>query len=391
MIVLKMGDLHLGKGFLLGKNGIGATLNSRIEDQIALLDWILDRAIEHHAGHIFMTGDIFEATSPTPNLIAIFVSWLKKCQLNNVHVHIVLGNHDILRTGFIYSSSLDIISEMDLDNVSIYKDINTILIDKCSFTMVPFRDRKSLQAATNSEALNIMKDNFVYELASIPSTYNKIMIGHLAIEGSLPIDEIDDISNELFCPLEMFSGFDTVVMGHIHTPQVMQKANPYIAHIGSVDLSNFAEGNQKKHIMIFDCNDGSFISENLPTRPLQKIVIAIPKDTDDTTAYVLEQIKEIGVKSKGIVRVEVSLTSPELIPINKNVIDKFLMANGAFSVNGITENKKTIIIKKDQSNIIDTKMDVPSAIKMYADLYLENQEKSDFIELSMDIVKNCNN
>src|ERR1700678_3375421 len=200
-----LGDTHLGGGLSIGKVGIGSALNSRVVDQLALLDWTLDRALEYHAGHIIITGDVFEEVRPPPYIIALFMSWLKRCQVNNVHVHIVIGNHDILRSGFTYTSSLDIISEADLDLISIYKEINTITIGTSAFTFVPYRDRKAFSIGTNAEAITIVRNHLVYELASIPNTYHKILIGHLAIEGSIPVgNEIDDLANELFCPLDMF-------------------------------------------------------------------------------------------------------------------------------------------------------------------------------------------
>jgi len=381
-----LGDVHLGGGLSQGKVGIGSTLNSRVVDQLALLDWTLDRALEHHAEHIIITGDVFEEVRPLPQLIAFFMAWLKKCQVHDVHVHIIIGNHDILRSGFVYTSSLDIISEADFDLVSIYKEINTIVIGTSAFTFVPYRDRKAFSVGSNTEAIKIVRDHLIYELASIPTTYHKVLIGHLAIEGSIPIgNEIDDLANELFCPLDMFQGYDFVWMGHIHRPQVMQKRDPYIAHIGSMEISNFGETDHKKHIVIFDCSSGAWSSETLPTRALQKIVITVPKDIDDTTAYVLEQIKNNGIQDKAIVRVEVTLASPGLKSINKTIIDKYLIANGASNVNGISESKKIGLIKKDSNNTIDTKMDVVSAIKTYADTYIEASVKDAFIELAIEI------
>src|SRR5277367_3789270 len=369
-----LGDVHLGKGTNIGKAGVGATLNSRIVDQITLLDWTLDRALEHDAAHIIITGDVFEVPKPHPGLIAIFMSWLKRCQVHDIHVHIIIGNHDILRSGFVYNSPLDVISEADLDLVSVYKDINTIIIGTSAFTLVPYRDRKAFSVGSNAEAIAIVRDSLVYELASIPDTYRKVLIGHLAIEGSIPVgDEIDDLTNELFCPLDMFQGYDYVWMGHVHKPQVMRKKNPYIAHIGSMDISNFGETDHKKHIVVFNCaEENGWSTEYLPTRPLQKIVISIPKDTVDTTAYVLKEIKKAGIQEKAIVRVEVALTAPDLKSVNKSTIEKYLTGHGASTVNAISESKKVNLIKKDGSTNIDSKMDVQAAIKTFAETYIED-------------------
>lgn len=382
-----LGDVHLGKGINIGKAGVGANLNSRIADQLNLLDWTLDQAVERHADDIIITGDVFEDPKPHPSLITMFIAWLKKCQAYSVNVHIILGNHDMLRSGMVFTSSLDIISEVDLDNVSVYKDVNTVLIGASAFTLVPFRDRKSFSTDSNADAIALLRDTLVYELASIPVTYRKVLVGHLAIEGSIPIgDEIDDITNELFCPLDMFQGYDHVWMGHVHKPQIMKKSNPYVAHIGSMDISNFGETDHLKHIVIIDCDSNTFEMEFLPTRTLKKISITVPKDTEDTTAYVLEEIKKEKFDfNQSIVRVEVSLTSPELKSVSKSAIEKFLTEQGTFNVTGISESKKVALIKRDVNNTIDTKMDVVSAIKTYAQTYVDAPMRDAFSELAMDI------
>lgn len=387
-----LGDVHLGKGTSIGKTGVGSNLNSRIADQLNLLDWTLEQAVERHADQIIITGDVFEDPKPHPTLITMFLAWLKKCQAYHIHVHIILGNHDMLRTGIVFTSSLDIISEVELDNVNVYKDINTFTVGASSFTMLPFRDRKSFGTASNDDAISLLRDSLVYELAAIPVTYKKILIGHLAIEGSIPIgDEIDDIANELFCPLDMFQGYDYVWMGHVHKPQLMKKGFPYIAHIGSMDISNFGETDHKKYIVIIDCDsDGNdFSIEYLPTRPLIRLSVVVPKDTADTTEYVIEEIKKTKSDfNRSIVRVEVSLAAPELKSISKSSIEKYLIEQGAFNVTGVSESKKIALIKKDGAtgtNTIDTKMDIVSAIKTYSQAYVDAPMRDSFTELAMEI------
>lgn len=378
--------MHLGKGLNIGKAGIGSNLNSRIVDQLNLLDWTLDQAIECHADSIIITGDVFEDPKPHPALITLFISWLKKCQAYDVDVHVIMGNHDVLRSGNVMTSPLDIISEVELSNVSIYKDTNSILIGSVAFTLVPFRDRKAFGTSSSAEAISIIRDSLVYELAGLPMTYKKVLIGHLAIEGSIPIgDEIDDLTNELFCPLDMFVGYDCVWMGHVHKPQVMKKKNPYIAHIGSMDTSNFGETDHKKHIVIINCVTGSWTTSQLPTRPLKKVSITVPKDTENPTDYVLEELKKVDSWDKSIVKVEVALAVPELKSISKSSIEKFLSTQGAYNVTSITESKKVGLVKKDANNTIDTKMDAPSAIKTYSETYIDVKMRPAFIELAMDI------
>lgn len=382
MQVIILGDVHLGKSTCIGRAGAGTSLNSRIVDQLNLLDWTLEKAIEKDINDIIITGDIFEDPKPHTSIITLFISWLKKCEVNNVNVHIIMGNHDMLRTGTFIYSPLDIISEVELDCVNIYKYINTIIIGNSAFTFVPYTDRKSLLCSGNSEAIDILKNSLVYELATIPITYHKVLVGHVAIEGSIPVgDEIDDLSDALMCPTSMFEGYDYVWMGHVHKPQIMKK-KPFISHIGSMDISNFAETDQEKYIVVFDCFSGKFENITLPTRPLHKIAISVPADKDDTTEYVISEIKKIESKlNKSIVRVEVTLPSPSMKSINKNLIEKFLYNSGVFNIAGISEIKKAALIKKTvQDQEIDFKMDINSAIKAYCTLHVPKEQQDEFIE-----------
>lgn len=385
-LAIILGDVHLGKAQSIGKTSVGANINTKLSDQLNLLNWTLEQAVDNHASNIIITGDVFEDPKPHPTVITSFIAWLKKCQAYNVAVHIVAGNHDVFRSGFVYSSPLDIILEADLENIFIYKDINTICIGLTSFTLMPFRDRKSFGVSSNSEALKILQDSITYELASIPATYNKVVIGHLAIEGSIPIgDEIDDTTNELFCSTDMFNGYDYVWMGHVHKPQVLKK-KPHIAHIGSMDVSNFGETDHKKIIVLFDCDSGSFSTNQLPTRNLKKITINIPKETADSTAYVISEIeKHKDTLNKSVVKVDISISDVETKSIDKSKIEKILSEYGAFNIAGISESKKINVLKKDSEKNIDTKMDIVSAIKMYSSVYIEEDNREQFSSLALDI------
>jgi len=41
---ITLGDIHLGKGLGIGKPATGEKLNSRVQDQLTLLYWVLDEA-----------------------------------------------------------------------------------------------------------------------------------------------------------------------------------------------------------------------------------------------------------------------------------------------------------------------------------------------------------
>ncbi len=389
MSALILGDVHIGKGINIGKAGVGSALNSRVSDQLEILNWTLDQSEELGIDNIIITGDIFEDPKPHPQIITLFISWLKKCQSMKVNIHIIAGNHDILRVGNVYLSPLDIITECDMEFIHVYKNIDTIIINNCAYTFMPFRDRKSFNCESNTEALKLLADSLQYELASIPLTYKKIVVGHLAIEGSIPVgDEIDDMTNELFCPTSMFNGYDCVWMGHVHKFQIMQKAtdvNPYVAHIGSMDISNFSESDQGKKISVINpLNDNLFEYIKIPTRNLKKISIVVPDDIEDQTQYILSKIDEVSGLDKSMVSIDIELSDCKN-KVNKHDIEKHLTSKGVYNVSAFSESKKINLVKKEGANSINNKLDTISAMKKYSELFIDPTKQNDFISLSLEI------
>lgn len=380
-----IGDPHIGKSTNIGKSVVGSKLNSRIVDQIELLDWSLERAIHHNVTDIILTGDVFDDPKPPTAVITLFISWIKRCQINNIKVHVVMGNHDMLRSGNVYSSPLDIIEECGLEDVYIYRCMNTCIFENFAITFIPFKDRKAFSVLSNSDALDIIKNQLNYEVLSIPDNYKKIAIGHLGIVGSIPIgDEFDDLSNELLCPLELFEGYDYVWMGHIHKPQVMNN-NPYIAHIGSMDISDFGETEHKKSIIIFDTNfPNNFIEEILPTRNLKKISYEVPESEEDPTQYIIDIMNEDKSDfNKSIIKLDVSLKNKDK-SIDKSRIEKYLLGKGVHNIASISESRRQNSVKKE-ANDLSNKMDIITAIKKYSDTYIKEEDRSQYIDVALSI------
>jgi exonuclease SbcD len=388
-----LGDVHLGSSLQLGKYGIGSELNSRLVDQINLLEWTLDRAIEFDAKNIIITGDVFHDPKPHPTIITFFVSWLKKCTDNDVDVHVIAGNHDILRSGQFSMSALDIISASDIEGVFVYKQMSTLHIQDVSFTLMPFRDRRSFNTDSNAIAIKIMQNKMPYELAGIDLHNKKVVVGHFSIEGSIPIgNEIDDMTNELFLPVSMFNGYDFVWMGHVHKMQVMSEKEPYVAHIGSMDISDFGESEHKKVIVVFDPKETEVYKYiEIPTRPLNQISISVPEEIKNTTEYVVKELQKQKSLSKAIVRLDIAFESSDVISVDRPIIEKCLSDLGAFHISRINEERKIAPIKMNSATEgMDNTVNETVAIRMYADANVDENIKDEFSALANSIVKECN-
>lgn len=385
--LLIVGDLHLGKGLNLGKQFVGSSLNSRVIDQLNLLDWVFDQAELNNIKHIILTGDVFDEPKPHYNLVLFFIDWLKKCSEYSISVHIIVGNHDILRSGQFTSSALDIVTASEISGVFVYKKINTLHLENIGITFLPFRDRRSFNTDINSEAIKLLKQKIPYEASSINNSSNKILIGHFALEGSIPVGyELDELSNELFCPLDMFNCYDYVWMGHIHKFQIMSE-NPHIAHIGSLDISDFGESEHKKYVAIFDAKQENKVNYiEIPTRNLTHLIIQVPELEPDVNQFIDKEISKLDGLKNSIVKLTIMLPDNSPYSINRNDIEKQLNKAGVFHISRISEERKFISLKKQIAENLDNSVNELSAIKTYSTIIDENI-REDFVNLASSIVQ----
>lgn len=391
---LIVGDFHLGKSLSIGKPGIGNALNSRVADQVKLLDWTFDQAIENDAHAIIFTGDVCEDPKPDYVLINIFIQFLKKCEVNKIEVHIIAGNHDIKRTGSQYSSILDLLTAAELPNTHIYKQIDTIYQDGVCFTLLPFRDRRSFNCETTVQALEALAERLPYELADIPPNYDRVLIGHLALAGSLFVgDEIDDYANELMCPLNMFAEYDYVWMGHVHKPQVLSK-KPYIAHIGSVDISDFGETDHKKILVLYDpILPNKFKEISIPTRPLRKFALSVPTQVEPID-YILEQLAVANQTQSfkdTIVKVEIKLMDADAKNTNRAVLEKAIYDLGAFYICNMSETRNIAVVPVSKQNVVENTINPKAAVKLWSEQYKfdSEEDKQAYINAAIDIINEC--
>ena len=381
---------HIGKGKSIGKPSVDNSLNSRISDQVRILNWIVNTAIFRNVNRLILTGDVFDEVKPDNNLIVILIDWLYVCSSHNIDVHIISGNHDLKRVGDRYSSVLDIIESSNIPGVFIYNKIYTLNTEGVSFTMVPFRDKRSLSAKTVPEAIQKISQCFPYEVMSMPYDNDKVMIGHLAIEKSFFTDEIDDVSNEIMMPIESFSEYDYVWMGHVHKPQVLNKS-PYIAHIGSMDISDFGETNQEKIVILYDpSTQNKFEEIKIPTRPLRRIRLEIPK-SNDPTEYLINEINRVHDQTsfKGaLVKLEITILDPEAPELDRDKVYALLKDLGTYFVSNFSESRKSTVVTVEKKHIEDSAIKPKSAVKLWADLleYDDESEKTELIDLCNSII-----
>lgn len=387
MSVLILGDLHIGKGISIGKPAELGRLNSRIQDQVDLLNWAVEECKKKDIKHIVLTGDVYQDFRPHPAVIGIFMRWLKQCEKQGIQVHIVMGNHDILRSGQYVVSALDLVSELELEGATVYKDVTRLEFDDFTLVLVPFRDKRMYEVDNKQDALKKLEEEIAV-VTKEPSNKPKICIGHLAIEGSLSVgDEISDHLNELYVPPEIFSWFDYVWMGHIHHPQVIQHNDPYLAHIGSLDISDFSktELEHSKIAIVLDSSlENNFDELIIPTRNLRPLKIDVPQGKE-STEFVINELcllsKKLDLKSS-IVRLDIQLGGSELENVDRDKVYSYLLTNlGVHHICNFTETRAVSSIEISPEDSFDNTMEIGDTINKWAetrDHFEDDQEREEF-------------
>lgn len=368
---LILGDVHLGKSSPTNKSFANSFITAKLSDQVRLLNFVHDLAVEKYCENIIITGDIFEEPRADTESLNIFSDWLKSCEHENINIHIIMGNHDYLRIGSTISTQLDIFS--NFNNVSVYKTIDTIYINNTAITLIPFLDRRYLNCETINEAKEELKSLINNELLLIDDSYHKICIGHLALEGAIYIgDEIQDITNEIIVHPSYFQEFDNTWMGHVHK---YQQLTDNVFHIGSMDVSNFGECLESKYLIIYDSINNEYEEKELPIVKLQKVLLNVDSNED-----LESKLSNLKFDSSLVYKLEVTYNNED--SLGKAGIKKILSKNNINNVFTIQENKKPKLQEK-KNNKLSFNLDVLENIKKYSESV---KDKDYFISKAIELL-----
>lgn len=348
MKILIIPDIHFGnKSF--GKD-FPDKINSRIQDQLYLLDHVHNIAVENNVDRMVILGDVFDKEHPEPILITLFLKWLTKCA-EKFEIDIIMGNHDYKRVGNKIVSILHAIPAARIKNCQIISEIETRYFTNFSITYIPFTDRKELNIEKNIDATNCVVDQINKSI--VGKAKHRIALGHMAIEKSLYIGgEISDEHNEIFVPISAFNHFDYTWMGHIHSPQILNK-KPFVAHLGSIDKKTFKDGD--KFVCIYDSHKNSFVDFKLPCRQLVDIAISIPKEIENISEYIKDEISKFNI-GDAIVRIKVESENENAI-FNRKDINQILSNMNVHHVAEISE--------KNAIEAIEAKIEIDESTDPY--------------------------
>ena len=272
MKILHTADWHLGKT-LKGQSLIG--------DQKFIIDKMFTEVIdERKIDAVIIAGDVYDRAVPSVEAVNLFDETLTRFVERNLPVLIVAGNHDSasrLNFGSKLFESKQIYIATRVEDVpktiSLTDDFGEIY-----FSLIPFFDASDIHAKffdKDSERFSAEEANKFYldkARQEIPDGKRSVAVAHAFISGMTKTESVRDIVG---CAegisAEIFSSYDYVALGHIHSPR---SAGKNLRYSGSPLKYSFDEADTKKGVTVVDIDKaGNVTVENISLAPRRNVVV----------------------------------------------------------------------------------------------------------------------
>lgn len=255
---LHLADLHLGK-----------TLHryNLLPDQIQTLQFLHGLARERAVDAVLIAGDIYQRSTPAPEAMAAFSTFLAGLAKDGIPCYVISGNHDnATRVAYLSEivgkSGIHIASAegAKVDSFSLQDDYGALTLHLLSYC-TPMQARKRYPDAQ----IQSYQDALAAVLARVPyGTGRNVLVAHQFLTGAeiceseeLTIGMLENVSAELF------HRFDYVALGHLHGAQCVGRDT--VRYAGSPLKYSFSEVDQRKSATIVELHEpGNVIIECVP-------------------------------------------------------------------------------------------------------------------------------
>ncbi len=250
--ILCVADLHLGASPGLGRAPYGP--ESRLADQERAWLAVCELAIEGQAGLVLFAGDAFHRPRPTPSEILAFRAGLRLLDLAGIPTVAIVGNHDV--------ASADLPSALAIfaDEIIVSSAPEVLSVAGVTVCTLPWTPPGRLVAQhgggdrdeLHREAASLLVDVAAGLRAQCPADLPAILAAHWSVSGAaLPTGMLADELREVVLPYADLAaqGWDRIVLGHLHRPQVLGDRGFYT---GSPLVVDWGEAGHEHVVWILD-------------------------------------------------------------------------------------------------------------------------------------------
>lgn len=268
MKLFHLSDLHIGKR---------VNEFSMIEDQKYILTQILYAADQEKPDGILISGDVYDRTIPTAEAVQVFDAFLTRLSEQKIPVFIISGNHDSAerlafgsslmgKSGIYFSKVYD----RTVEKIPMQDAYGTVWI-----YLLPFLRPSTIRHALPERAEEVQSAadavRIALEQTKIDEKERNVLLAHQFVTGAkrcdaeeLQVGDVDQI------PAELFTSFEYVALGHIHSPQKVGRET--VRYCGAPLKYSFSEAGQEKSITVVELKEkGSVDLRTIPLKPLHDL------------------------------------------------------------------------------------------------------------------------
>lgn len=298
MRLLHISDLHIGKRIYEC---------SMLEDQRFTLDKILDIVKEIHPDGVMIAGDIYDKAVPSAEAVREFDRFLTALADFGTPVFAVSGNHDSPeRIAF----GAELMSGRQVYVSPVYDGtVRRVALEdewgEAYIYLLPYVKLAHVRHALHRGEENDGEEDIVtlqdaleavVGRMEIDRTKRNVLIAHQYVTGAsrceseeMHVGGLDQVS------AEVFSEFDYVALGHLHSPQHVGRET--VRYCGTPLKYSFSEADQEKSVTVVELEEkGRVLVRTIPLVPkrdmrkirgtyLELTSLAFYRDMD-TNAYI---------------------------------------------------------------------------------------------------------
>lgn len=266
MRLFHISDLHIGK-----------RLNEMplLEDQVAILNQILQKADELHPDGVIIAGDVYDKSVPPAEAVQVFDDFLTALALRSMAIMVISGNHDSAeRIG--YGSRLMQTSGVYVSPAFDGSVTQAVLEDefgRVHFHLLPFVKPAHVRRFFPDAEINDYTDavRTVIDSMGIDTNERNVLICHQNVTNTtsshadeIAIGGLDNVN------VDVFDGFDYVALGHIHTPAFIGREG--VRFCGAPLEYSFNEVGRELSLTIVEMGEkGEVQVSTLPLDPMRHL------------------------------------------------------------------------------------------------------------------------
>jgi len=325
--LIHFADLHLGVESY-GKIEPTSGLSSRFHDFLAVLDELVDYAIESKVDLVVFGGDAYKTRDPTPTQQREFAKRINRLSLHNIPIFLLIGNHD-LPNAIGRATTTEIFDTLAVKNVYVANKPEVFRIPtpggEIQVAALPWLRRSALLSREETKDLNFEQINqrlqqiltgvIEAQVAKLDPSLPAILAAHVWVSGAkVGSEKTMTIGQEHVLLLSNIARpeFDYIALGHIHKHQVLSP-NPPAVYAGSLERLDFSDENDDKGFYVVEIRGKGQVAyefQQVNARRFLTIELKLEPGDSDPTATVLSAIAEQGEKVKEAI-VRVNLILPE--------------------------------------------------------------------------------